>query len=114
MSDLLGGLMIRRFWDGRAEEQSQATENDWRSLAKKLQRKLGMAEETILFRQVELDAQGEVLRLALEALGQANPSSPLLDKANRQILCRRHIATALAKLEYKFDVTTGEVERKVR
>jgi len=55
-----------------------------------------------------------VLDMALKALAAANPASPLLDKNTRELMRRRHIASALAPKGYQFDIERGEVIGKNR
>lgn len=114
MADLLGGVMLNRFWGNQAASQAESDAAGWQGRANRLQALLNKSEENHLFRQVEFDANDYVLKLALEALQAANPSSPLLDKGNRDILRRRHMATALSAKGYHFDVTTGKVNFKAR
>lgn len=114
MADLLGGVMLNRFWGNQAAAQADTDASGWRAKASNLENLLKRSEENLLFRRAEFDANDYVLKLALEALQAANPNSPLLDKGNRDLLRRRHIASALATQGYQFDVATGKVNSKVR
>jgi len=108
--DLLGGQMMGRFWGTDKSAESA----DWRSHANSLQQRLIQADEAALFKQAEFDANDLVLKLALEALKKADPSSPLLDKSNRDMMRRRHIAGVLSAKGYRFDVATGRVLSRPR
>ncbi len=112
--DLLGGQMMNRFWGNKAEAQAEGVASDWRKHAVSLLQKLERADEKALFKQAEFDANDQVLKLALDALKKADPSSPILDKGTRDNLRRQHIAAALGTKGYKVDLKTGAVESKIR
>jgi len=108
--DLLGGQMMGRFWG--SDKSAEAA--DWRGRATTLQQRLNQAEESTLFKQAEFDANDMVLKLALDALRKADPSSPLLDKVNRDTMRRRHIAGVLGAKGYQVDIATGRVLSRPR
>lgn len=100
---------------GYAQARAARREVDqWANHAQALQQRLAEANESALFKQVAFDANDLVLKLALEELKKANPTSPLLDKSNRDMLRQRHIAGALGTKGYKIDVATGRVLSRPR
>lgn len=109
--DLFGGMMMNRFWENR---KGQSDVDAWRKYAQSLQKRLDKATEKAFFKDAEFEANSLVLKLVLDALEKADPSSPLLDKATRDMLRRQYIAATLSAQGYKFDITTGAVESKIR
>lgn len=109
-SDIFAGMMVNRFWDNRAQNQGAP---DWAQVATKLKTRLANSEENVFFEQVKLDATNYVLTLALAALKESNPSSPLLNQVNRDQLRKQHMGEALTRKGYHFDMLTGKVTSKV-
>lgn len=110
--DWMGGFAAARYRANRDLAEADSESASWRKHAKYLQKLLNNSEEDLLFNKVAFDANDYVLKLALEALQAANPSSSLLDKHNRDILRRKYIAVALSEKGYRYNVETGKVESK--